>query len=154
MALKLGDRQVRRSGLGAVALVAVLLVSAACGGNAPTAPTPSPTPTPTPSPSAVTITGTVSAYAIASHEVNGPAGRTLAVTLTWTTGVDLDLYLTDIECTGYPPDRCHVLARSTASTGQREEVTWPVTQAARFKVWVDNFSRTSSSAYSLEVAVR
>jgi hypothetical protein len=96
----------------------------------------------------------VGAYAITSHEVDGPAARTLAVTLTWTAAVDLDLYLTDTECTGYPPDRCHVLARSTESTGQREEVTWPLSQSTRLKVWVDNFSRAAGADYTLAVAVR
>ena len=106
----------------------LVLAAVACGGGAPTAPGP-------PTGSTQTFTGSVALYAITSHAHTVAQAGTLTVTLTWTAQADLDLYVTASACTGYPPDACVILARSTASSGQREEVTLPVTAGAALKLW-------------------
>lgn len=140
-----------RFGRGMVVLVAgVCLSAAACGGGSPT----SPGPTPGPTTQTETLTGTVATYGIASHAFQASLAGTLTATLTWTAAADLDLYLTRSDCTGYPPDACVILARSTASTGAREEVTLTVASGDRLLVWVDNFSTALPAPYSATVTVR
>ena len=124
--------------------IGLALLAAACGGKAPTAP----------SAPSTTINGTVAAYGTSSHDVEMATGGTVTITLTWTANVDLDLYLTDNQCSGYPPDRCFILAQSIQSAGRREEITWPVKQQERYKIWVDNFSPGLAADYTIEVVVR
>jgi len=57
-------------------------------------------------------------------------------------------------CTGYPPDACVILARSTASSGQREEVVLPVTANTALTLWVDNFSPQTAATYSIAATLR
>lgn len=126
----------------------LLLAAAACGGGAPTAPGPPSTGT------SATFTGTVAAYAITSHPHTVSQAGTLTVTLTWTAQADLDLYVTTSTCTGYPPDACVILARSVATSGQREEVALPVGANTALTVWVDNFSATTTASYGLTAVLR
>ena len=128
------------------AVLAVVLAAAACGGNTPTSPDGGD--------STQTITGSVSAYGTASHSVEAARAGTLTVTLTWTGPADLDLYLTSIDCTEYPPDGCLILARSTASSGNREQIEWTAASTDRFKIWIDNFSPTISSDYTVVASLR
>jgi len=126
----------------------LVLAAAACGGGAPTAPGPAG------GGASTTLSGSVAPYAITSHAHAAAQAGTLTVTLTWTAQADLDLYVTASACTGYPPDACVILARSTASSGQREEVTLPVTANSALKLWVDNFSPQTAAAYSITATLR
>jgi hypothetical protein len=136
-----------------IAAIGSAVVGSGCGGStSPSAPSGPSTPANQPAPE--TIRGSVGAYGISSHEVVSSAGGRLTVTLTWTAGVDLDLYLTDTQCAGYPPDQCALLASSTSSTGLREEVVWTVQPQERLKVWVDNFSRSELAQYTIVITTR
>jgi len=151
---KAGRRRVRSAGARFVVRVfasTVVLAAAACGGGSPTAPGP---PAGGGTPATSTFAGTVAAYAITSHPHTVTRAGTLTVTLTWTAQADLDLYVTTSTCTGYPPDACVILARSTASTGQREEVVLPVAANAALTLWVDNFSPNTSAPYGLTAILR
>lgn len=85
-----------------------------------------------------------------SHQI--PGGK-FTVTLTWSGSADLDLYLTPVDCTGYPPDACLIYARSQASVGNRETIEWTAGANERFRVWVDNFSPTTPATYTIVAAV-
>ena len=126
-------------------LVSVWGVSA-CGGSSPTGPTAGP--------ATSSFSGTVATFGTASHAVTVTQGGALSAVLTWTAAVDLDLYLTSADCTGYPPDACAILARSAASSGNREEVTLTVASGDRLLVWIDNFSVTTAVPYSVGVTIR
>ena len=132
---------------GAPYVLFIALLAAACGGNTPTSPGNGGTPnTPT------TLAGSVSAYGLVNHDHAPTASGQLTITLTWSGAADLDLYLTAPTCTGYPPDACVLLARSTASTGNREQVTITATAGTALRLWVDNFSRSTSAAYTITMA--
>ena len=125
------------------------------GGGGATDPAPRPGPGPGPGPGGTpTFTGQVPAYQTRSHDYTATAAGTLTVTVTWTVGADLDVYLTGPDCTGYPPDSCAILARSTLETGTTEELTRRVQQNDRFKVWVDNLSRSAGADYQGFAVVR
>ncbi|OFW08768.1 MAG: hypothetical protein A3H96_04820 [Acidobacteria bacterium RIFCSPLOWO2_02_FULL_67_36] len=131
--------------LAAACALAFVLAAAACGGS-PTSPGGGD--------STQTISGSVSAYGTTSHSIEAARAGTLSVTLTWTGPADLDLYLTPIDCDGYPPDNCVILASSTASSGNSERIDWSPAASERFKVWVDNFSPTLSTSYTIVAALR
>lgn len=131
-----------RGRTGVALIFAFALLTGACGGS-PTAPTP-PTTGPT------TLTGTVTAYGISSQSFTPTTSGSYIVTLTWTGTSDLDLYVTASNCTGYPPDACSVLARSTSSSGTREEVTLTMTAGTALLVWIDNFG-LSTTTYTVVV---
>lgn len=107
-----------------------------------------------PSAPAITFTGSVAPYGTSSQTIEAATAGTLTLTLTWNGNVDLDLYLTDDLCSGYPPDACSILTRSTASSGNHEEVTWPVKKQQRFKVWADNFSPNAGADYTVVAVIR
>lgn len=130
--------------LSAAALAAALGL-AACGGSTPTSPDGGE--------STQTLTGSVSAYGTASHSVEAARAGTLTVTLTWAGPADLDLYLTPIDCTEYPPDGCLIMARSTASSGNQEQIAWPAGASDRFKIWIDNFSPSLSANYTIVASI-
>ena len=58
---------------------------------------------------------------------------------------DLDLYLTDSSCNGYPPLECTVLAASVRDTGTSERFSIGARAGERYRVWVDNWSMTPQS---------
>lgn len=125
------------------AVLSLIVAMVGCGGTSPTSPG---------SPTVSTYAGTVSAYGLASHPHTASGAGTATVSLTWTGGADLDLYVTGASCTGYPPDACVVLARSTASSGSREEVSMVVAAGQSLTLWVDNFSTQAGVAYTLTVS--
>jgi len=132
--------------LSAAALAAALML-AACGGTASTPTSPDGGAT------TQTLTGNVSAYGTASHSVEAARAGTLTVTLTWAGPADLDLYLTPIDCTEYPPDGCLIMVRSTASSGNREQIEWPAAANERLKIWIDNFSPSLSADYTIVASI-
>lgn len=125
--------------------MAVVFLSTACGSASPTAPGGT---------AATTFTGTIAPFGILSHTHTPTRSGTATVTLTWTGAADLDLYVTAATCTGYPPDACQLMARSVGTTGQREEVTVPVTGGQALALWIDNFSPSISAAYAVSLDVR
>lgn len=79
---------------------------------------------------------------------------TAAILLTWSDpSVDLDLYLTPANCTGYPPANCRILASSDSASGVAEGILWPVRVGENYHIYVDNFSLTRGQAFTIEVAV-
>ncbi len=128
-------------------IAAATLAATACGDLFPSSPT-------GPSSPDVTITASVGAYDIASHAIQFAQDGTFNATLTWSGGADLDLYLTPVDCTGYPPDACVILARSTASSGNSEKVEWQGKANEQYRIWVDNFSPTSSVSYTIVAGIR
>ncbi|HUG39585.1 MAG TPA: hypothetical protein VMM12_03830 [Longimicrobiales bacterium] len=100
-----------------------------------------------------TITGTITASEIISHTVTAPREGTLRAVLTWPDGqVDLDLYLTAVGCTGYPPQDCTLLDSSDSFTGTQETVSGSVTPGQQSKLWVDSWS-AEDSGYTIEVTI-
>lgn len=142
-----------------VCAVGLLLISMACGGgggsSSPTDPTPTPTPTPTPGLQNATFTGTVPAYGTVSHELTLTAAGTLTASLSWTdTTADLDLYVTDSSCSGYPPLDCAVLVRSVADTGVAEQISRAVKTGDKFLLWIDNLAPSKTVSYTLNAVVK
>lgn len=150
-----------RGWLAGAALVTVVLSGAACAdAGSPTSPTPPPgnggggnPPPPPPPGGSPTFTGRVNGLDIVSHEVTASRDGTLVVTLSWTGSVDLDLYLTATDCSGYPPDACTILVRSVRDSGTSEEVSRTVRANERYKVWIDNFSNAGAD-YQVFVEIR
>lgn len=141
------------SALRVVCVMAVVLTVACGGGGGGSASTPTtPTPTPTP-PATESFSGTVAAYAYTFHTFTPARAGVATVTLTWSAGVDLDLYVTGPACTGYPPDQCVVVARSVATTGTEEKITITVQAGVVLRLWVDNFSPTTAAAYTLTTSI-
>jgi hypothetical protein len=102
-----------------------------------------------------TITGTVSVFGTTEHAISTSRAGTLDVTLTWANpAIDLDLYLTGPQCTGYPPTDCTLLASSDRFTGTSENIQRTVASGEQFKVWVDNWDEALPSNYTLTVRVR
>ena len=56
---------------------------------------------------------------------------------------DLDLYVTDSSCNGYPPLECTILAASVRETGTSERLSVGVRAGASYRVWVDNWATTA-----------
>lgn len=131
-----------------MAVAAAALWLAACGGTSS-----SPTSPGAPTGATETVTGSVAPYAFTSHLIQVARTGTLTVTVTWTGSTDLDLYLTKDDCTGYPPDACLILVRSTASSGNQEKILYPATADNRYKIWIDNFSPTQSVDYTITTVV-
>jgi hypothetical protein len=79
----------------------------------------------------------------------------MRVNLTWTAGVDLDLYLAPSSCQAlYPQAACGIIAKSDASAGTSEVVTRAVTAGESFAIFVDNLSQTSTAGYSVDVRIQ
>ena len=94
---------------------------------------------------------TVAADGIDMWELSATGSGTggLWVYLLWAdASVDLDLYLTDGSCNGYPPLECTILAASVSDTGTSERFSAGIRAGERYRVWVDNWSMTPQS-YSL-----
>lgn len=145
--------KVRRRGLLLHVLVLGALCSAACGGStaSPTDPTPGP-----PIRQDFNYSGTVAPSGIASHGFTIKVVEgTLSATLSWGEGaVDLNFYLTDGNCTGYPPANCSILAGSTAATGVREQVTRLVKSGEKYILWVDNLPGTGGASYTISATAK
>ena len=136
----------------ALALVAIMLTGAACGGDSdgnPTNPSPS-----NQDPTFTTLTGTVGSFEYASHPLNASRSGNLTITLTWQGSGDLDLYLTANTCGNiYGDSACPRLAVSDQIVGNSEMISRPVQSGEQFKIWVDNFALVSQ-AYTITVDIR
>lgn len=98
-------------------------------------------------------TGTVSAEGIDMWELKttGTGAGGLWVYLLWAdASADLDLYLTDSSCDGYPPFDCTILAASVRDEGTSERFSIGVRAGDRYRVWIDSFS-TAPQTYWLTV---
>lgn len=97
------------------------------------------------------ISDTVGVYGRNRHSFTVNATGQLIATLTWANpSVDLDLYLTASTCT-----TCTILTRSTGyPPGTSEQVRWSVRTGEGYSVWVDNWSLTSSQAYTIEFSIQ
>jgi hypothetical protein len=123
----------------------LLPLLAACGSDSPTAP----------DEFRQEITGTVSVFGTTEHSLTVPRAGNMEVTLRWANAsIDLDLYLTESSCTGYPPVDCSILAASDASDTNQESIQRTVSSGQQYKVWVDNFSMSDPSNYTITVTVR
>jgi hypothetical protein len=144
--------KVRRRGLPLYVLVLGALCSAACASTAsPTDPTPGP-----PIRQDFNYSGTVAPAGIASHGFTIKVVEgTLSAALSWGAGaVDLNFYLTDGTCTGYPPAACSILAQSTAVTGASEQVTRLVKSGEKYILWVDNLLGTAGASYTISATAK
>jgi hypothetical protein len=101
------------------------------------------------------ITGSVAPFGISRHDIGAVASDgALVITLEWgDSSVDLDLYLTASTCDGYPPTDCTILSRSDGANTRSETLFRSVRRGEAFRVWVDNFDRTRSQAYTLQIAL-
>jgi len=100
------------------------------------------------------MTGTVSVFGTTEHLLSVSRSGNMTVTLRWTdASIDLDLYLTGSNCTGYPPADCSLLAVSDAVGTIQESIQRTVASGEQFKIWVDNFSESSPSNYTLTVTI-
>jgi hypothetical protein len=96
--------------------------------------------------------GTVDVFGITSQPFTATRTGPMTVALSWTDAtVDLDLYLTDASCVGYPPVDCTLLASSTAVDTTSERITFSVTNGTSYKLWVDNWSETRSAPFGLDL---
>jgi hypothetical protein len=133
--------------------VLMLMLFAGCGGS-PASPSPTPTPTPDP-PFTQTITGSVVAFGFNPHALTTARAGTMKAVLTWANGaIDLDLYMTTAACTTYPPLNCATIATSEANSGTSETVSRTVASGEQYKLWVDNFSATLATDYSIQLTIQ
>lgn len=142
----------RRRGLSLHGLVLGALCSAACASTAsPTDPTPGP-----PIRQDFNYSGTVAPSETASHGFTIKVVEgTLSAALSWNVGAaDLNLYLTDGNCTGYPPANCSILAQSTAETGVREQITRLVKSGEKYILWVDNLPGPAGASYTISATAK
>jgi hypothetical protein len=99
------------------------------------------------------VDGSVLATYYQSRAVNITKSGTLTLTLTWpSSAVNLDLYLSESSCRGYPPTSCTVLASSKSTTGTRESLSYNVTSGQTYIACVDSMSRSDSS-YTLQLSI-
>jgi hypothetical protein len=122
-------------------------LEAACGGGegGPSAPTPQAF--------NQTITGTVSSFGFTEHLVNIPRNGNMRLSLSWSDGGDLDLYLTGSGCNSYPPLNCQVLAASDGLS-HPEVITRTVSSGEQFKAWVDSFVLNNPRNYTLTISIQ
>ena len=75
---------------------------------------------------------------------SGTGAGGMWVYLVWAdASADLDLYLTDASCNGYPPLECNILAASARDVGSTSErFSVGMVAGARYRVWVDNWAMT------------
>jgi hypothetical protein len=112
----------------------------------------SPTGPSSPQPQVVTVTGTVSSLGFTQHDITILRAGTMTLTLTWTAGPDLDLYLTASSCNSYPPlGPCQMLSASDG-VSMPEQIQRTVASGETFKAWVDNFD-LSPVNYTLSLRV-
>ena len=129
-------------------LVALVTISVNCGAGGESS---SPT-SPTPQAYTQTVTGTVSSLGVTEHALSIPRTGNMTLLLSWGTGADLDLYLTNSTCASYPPTNCGILASSDGLTAT-ERIVRSVTANESFKVWVDNFT-SSPQSYSISITIQ
>ena len=76
-----------------------------------------------------------------------PLSGRMSFELTWSDpSVNLDLYLVSPDCRDlYPLNQCAVIARSTNTSGTREEVSKNVISNETLKFFIDNRSQASQT---------
>jgi hypothetical protein len=143
----------RRAGRSAVIVLA--LAAGACG-SSPSGPGPSPTPTPSPvrrvlATKALTLPGGTTA----SETVDNVPAGTVDVRLAWNDdAVDLNLYVTDTNCSSVVEilgNACRVLGQATA-TARPEVVTFTAASTANYQIWARNVS-TAPQAATVELGI-
>ena len=124
-----------------------LLALTGCGGKSPTSPSVQPY--------HQTVSGSVDVDGITFHPV-GPLPRSgsMTVTLTWSGGSDLDLYLTNADCSAANVDACTVYASSTSTVSGRESVTRQVNQGDTYRAFVLNYDVSRSVSYQLTLDIQ
>ena len=131
---------------GSVVLLALL--ASACGskGN-PAAPPP-------PQPFTQSLTGTVSIFGTTRHALSIPRSGNMRLTLSWTGGPDLDLYLTNSNCQAlYPLSACGVILASDSAVGTQETIARSVTNGEAYAIFIDNLSTTRDTPYTLDIRI-
>ena len=132
----------------AVILFAIIILSA-CGGKNPTSPTPLQQ-----QPYTQSLTGTVSIFGTTRHSLNIPRAGNMRLTLSWTGGPDLDLYLTNSACQElYPKSACNVILASDSAVGTQETIAQSVTSGQAFAIFIDNLSTTLATPYTLDIRI-
>jgi hypothetical protein len=101
-----------------------------------------------------TLSGTVAVFGTNEHSFTVPEAGTMEVELTWANSdIDLDLYLTDGACVGYPPVTCTLINTSENGTGNSEDLVEPVVEGAQYKIWVDNFDEELGTSYTIVITI-
>ena len=131
-----------------VLLVIGLVAAPACGGgNSPTAPT-------GPQPFNQTIAGNVAVFGTTVHSFSAPRSGTMTLRLSWSSAVDLDLFISPPTCNSlYPKAQCGLLAAANGVVNP-EVITRSVASGEQFKFWVDNLSATQSANYTLAIDIQ
>jgi hypothetical protein len=128
-----------------LSLMAMALLTA-CGGGSSTSPSSKPY--------SQHIAGTVDVYGTTEHSLSIPRSGTMIITLTWSNGADLDLYLTNSSCTTSNLPTCTLFASATGTIPGRETVQRTVTNGETYKIFVDNNSLSLSSNYSIDLNIQ
>ena len=124
----------------------------ACGGSStPTAPTAPPLPTVF----TQTLTGSLGANTGNAHPLTIDRRGNLTLEVSWPGIADLDVYLTDPNCTDVFQQRtCMFYGQADSVSQNPERVTRTVDATQlRFNVWIVNASRVTSANYSLAIRV-
>jgi hypothetical protein len=142
-------------GLRAMAGTALVLSGVGCGSGTPYGP-PSPTPTPPPARTVLTTKAlTLPAGTTAQETVDNVPSGTVDVRLDWAdAAVDLNLYVTDTNCSSILEilgNACRVLGQAVGPA-RPEVVTFATTGTANYSVWARNLGATTQAA-TVEVGV-
>ena len=125
-------------------MLLAVFATACGGGGSPNAPTPQPF--------NQTITGTVSVFGTTFHPISTTRAGNMRLTLSWSGGVDLDLYLTNPSCELANLASCQLLAAADGFVNP-EIITRSVSTNEAFRVFVDNNSTTQSANYTLTIHI-
>jgi hypothetical protein len=128
-------------------IVLLTVLATACGGSGSGGPG-----SPTPQPFNQTVTGTVSVFGTTFHPISTARAGTMRLTLSWSSGVDLDLYLTNPTCEIANLASCQLLAAADGFVNP-ETISRTVSTNESFRVFVDNNSTTQSASYTLTIRI-
>jgi hypothetical protein len=100
------------------------------------------------------IAGNVDVFGTNFHSLTTSRPGNLQITLSWSSGVDLDLYLVNPSCGNDGTiNGCQFFATS-AGSAKPELVTHMVTAGETYKIVVDNNSEAASAAYDLAISIQ
>ena len=128
-------------------IILLVVLGTACGGNGNGSPN-----SPTPQPFSQTLTGTVSVFGTTFHPISTSRAGNMRLTLSWSSTVDLDLYLTNPNCELVNLVSCQLLAAADGFVNP-ETITRTVSGNESFRVFVDNNSTTQSANYTLTIRI-